>query len=243
MQRKTLTASVYLLAALADSWLLIWCQPLNPPPRFESAFCFLGAVLFALAAALISRGSRFANLCAVAAVVALPYVYTSTLQSNIYTNYWIVFNVPDRELADYGGLLRTELTIASSVTVIVFSIAVGATRSLPNSWMLRRKPIRDRTWPAVAGTLCFLVVWFSTSVMPYRIPGALDYSSWPMLQILHVQKEGLRFHERVSECGGTEVCPTPCRFPGMTVGCSSIGFNRGSLTPKFPNCLGNVSPL
>jgi hypothetical protein len=31
--------------------------------------------------------------------------------------------------------------------------------------------------------------------MPYRIPGALDYSDWPVLQILHVVKNGLQFHE------------------------------------------------
>lgn len=31
--------------------------------------------------------------------------------------------------------------------------------------------------------------------MPYRIPGAVDYSGWPILQILHVEKRGLQFHE------------------------------------------------
>jgi hypothetical protein len=31
--------------------------------------------------------------------------------------------------------------------------------------------------------------------MPYRISGAVDYSSWPILQILHVEKRGLQFHE------------------------------------------------
>jgi hypothetical protein len=176
-----------------------------------------------LTAAVISRGSRFANSCAVAAVVGLLYIYTNTLQSNIYTNYWIVFNVPDRELADYGGLLRTELTIVS-VTVIVFGIAVGATRSLPDRWVVRTKPMCERTWPALALTFCFLAIWFSKSVMPYRNPGALDYSSWPILQILHLQKLGLQFHET---CGDTEDCPS--RFPshGMTVACSSIVFNRG----------------
>ena len=38
--------------------------------------------------------------------------------------------------------------------------------------------------------------------MPYRIPGALDRSSWPLLQILHVEKRGLQFNEtRVSVWG------------------------------------------
>jgi hypothetical protein len=33
-------------------------------------------------------------------------------------------------------------------------------------------------------------------VLPYRIPGAVDYSDYPVLQILHVEKRGLQFHER-----------------------------------------------
>jgi hypothetical protein len=39
-----------------------------------------------------------------------------------------------------------------------------------------------------------LSFWFSQSVMPYRIPGALD-SDYPILGILHVEKRGLQFHE------------------------------------------------
>jgi len=32
--------------------------------------------------------------------------------------------------------------------------------------------------------------------MPYRIPGAIDRDRWPVLQILHLEKRGLQFHER-----------------------------------------------
>ena len=194
MQRKTLTTFIYLLAAAGNSWLLASRHTLNQPSKFDAALCFLASVLFALAAGLILRRPHFAHLCAVAGVVALPWIYISTLHGNIYVNYWIVFNVPDRELPAYNGLIPTELTIIS-VALVVLAVTTGALRLLPDRWLLRRKPLCERTWPALAASFCFLAVWFSQSVMPYRIPGALDYSSWPILQILHVQKHGLQYHE------------------------------------------------
>ena len=194
MQRKTLTAFIYLLAAAGNSWLLVSRQTLNQPSKFDAALCLFAAVLFALAAGLISRRPHFAHVCAVAGVVALPWIYISTLRGNILENYWIVFNVPDRELRANNGLIPMELTIIS-VALVVLAVTTGALRLLPDRWLLRKKPICQRTWPALAASFCFLAVWFSQSVMPYRIPGALDYSSWPILQILHVQKHGLQFHE------------------------------------------------
>ena len=64
----------------------------------------------------------------------------------------------------------------------------------------------------------FMMIWFCQSVMPYRIPGAVDYSAWPILQILHVEKRGLQFHEtRVSVSGRrvrSEYFPRSARFSG-----------------------------
>jgi len=64
MQRKILTALVYLLAALADAWLLISRQWLNQPSAFETVLCVLAAVFFALGAALVSRRPNLAHACA-----------------------------------------------------------------------------------------------------------------------------------------------------------------------------------
>jgi len=194
MERKTLTAFIYLLAAAGTSWLIVSGQTLNQPSKFEAALCFLGAVLFALAAGLVLRRPHFAHICAIAGVATLPWIYTSILQGNIYVNCWIIFNVPDRELRAYNGLIPTELTIIS-VALIVLAVTTGALRLLPHGWLLRGKPICERTWLAMAAGFCSIAVWYSQSVMPYRIPGALDYSSWPILQILHIQKHGLQYHE------------------------------------------------
>ena len=206
MQRKILTALVYLLAALADAWLLISRQPLNQPSAFETVLCVLGAVFFAVGAALVSRRPHFAHTCAAAGVVALPWIYRTALQGNIYANWWIVFNVPDRQLLMYNGLATAKLAIVG-VALIVFAIATGIMRLLPRNWVLRKMPLRERTWPALAATFCLVAIWFTQSVMPYRIPGALDYSSWPVLQILHVQKRGLQFHEMCVKVWGHRGVP------------------------------------
>ena len=211
MQRKTPTAFIYLLGAAGTSWLLVSGLTLIRSSKLEAVLCFFAVVLFVLAAALISRRPHFAPICAVAGVVALPWIYTSTLQGNIYGNYWIVFNVPDRELPAYNGLIPTELTIISAA-LFVLAVTTGALRLLPDRWLLRRKLLCERTWPAVAASFCFLAVWFSQSVMPYRIPGALDYSSWPILQILHVQKHGLQFHETCIRVWGHRGLPDSVSF-------------------------------
>jgi hypothetical protein len=211
VQRSLATAIVYLLAAVADSWLLIAGQPLNQPSKLDSVLCFVAAILFGLGAELISRRPNFAHRCAVAGIVALPWIYTAVLQGNIYTNEWILLNVPDRELRMYMGLARAELAIIA-VAMIVFAIGTGILRLLPGSWVLRKKLVRERTWPAAALCFGFLGVWFSQSAMPYRIPGAVDYSSWPILQILHVQKHGLQFHETCLKVGGYRGFPQLVSF-------------------------------
>jgi hypothetical protein len=61
------------------------------------------------------------------------------------------------------------------------------------------------TWPSVLITLIVVAVWFSQSVMPYRIPGAVDYSDYPGFQILHVEKRGLQFHETCVTVGEGEM--------------------------------------
>lgn len=201
MERKTTTAIVYLLAAVADSFLLLWSshQPLNEPSRIEIAFCVLAVTLFALAAGLVSRRPRVAHICAVAGVVGLPWLYTTTLHGNIYTNLWILFNVPDEQHRFHESLAMEKLGIVAA-GLIVFAIAIGILRLLPGRW-------GQRTWPAVAASFCFLTVWYSQSVMPYRIPGAVDYARWPMLQILHVQKHGLQFHETCIKVWGYRGMP------------------------------------
>jgi hypothetical protein len=161
--------------------------------------CFLTAVNFAFAAGALQYYPKTAHIAALAGIAALPWIYTSVLRGNIYGNEWIIFNVPDRELRFYNGLATARLAIIA-VALIIFAIATAILRLLPGRW-------GQRTWPAAIVSLCFIAVWFSQSVMPYRIPGAVDYGSWPILQVLRVEKRGLQFHETCVKVWGRRGMP------------------------------------
>ena len=188
-------------------WLLITFPFLdrNSDEDFLAAslrfICLLVAVLFAFAAGALANYPRTAHAVALAGIAALPWIYISVLRGNIYWNEWIAFNVPDRELRMNNGLTPAVASIIA-VALLIFALATAALRLLPT-----RLQFSQSVWPALLASFLFLAVWFSQSVMPYRIPGALDYSSWPILQILHVQKSGLQFHETCVKVWGHRGVP------------------------------------
>ncbi len=156
--------------------------------------CFLSAVLFAFAAGTISYRPTFAHGAALAGLMSAPWIYSNAMTDSSLGNVWLLFNVPDSDLGAYPRLYA-QVTIAI-VGLIALAVVTAGLRLLPAQWQFRGAALRDRTWPAVAVSIVVLAVWFSRSVLPYRIPGAVDYSDYPVLQILHVEKRGLQFHER-----------------------------------------------
>jgi hypothetical protein len=176
-------------------------------------FCLLSSVLFAFAAGAISHRPTLAHCSALAALVGMPYIYWTTLQNRVLGNTWTTFNGSARNLLGYSAMHFAELTIFS-VALIVLAIATAAVRLFPARWSLRGLPLCERTWPAFGATLLFLAIWFSQSVMPYRISGAVDYGGWPILQILHVEKRGLQFHETCVAVAGYQRQPLSASFSG-----------------------------
>jgi len=156
--------------------------------------CFVSAALFAFAAGTISHRPTFAHAAALAGSMSMPWIYSNAMIDWGLGNVWLVFNVPDN---DPGRYMRSYAQIAVIVVgLIALAIVTAGLRLLPAHWQFRGTPSRERTWPAVAASIVVLAVWFTQSVLPYRIPGAVDYSDYPILQILHVEKHGLQFHER-----------------------------------------------
>jgi hypothetical protein len=163
--------------------------------------CFLTPILFAFAAGAISYRPAIAHASVLAGLIAMPWIYWTTLKDTPLGNVWTMFNAPDRELLMYDNLRIAELTILS-IGLIVLAVATAALRLFPARWSFRSMPLCKRTWPAFGASFLFLAVWFGQSVMPYRISGAVDYGSWPILQILHVEKRGLQFHETCIDIWG-----------------------------------------
>lgn len=157
--------------------------------------CFVSAVLFAFAAGTISYRPTFAHAGALAGLMSAPWIYSNVMTDSGLGNVWLVFNTPDNDPGAY--LLRPYAQVAIAIVgLIALALVTAGLRLLPAHWQFRGTPLRERTWPAVAASIVVLAVWFSQSVLPYRIPGAVDYSDYPVLQILHVEKRGLQFHER-----------------------------------------------
>jgi hypothetical protein len=154
--------------------------------------CFISPVLFAFSAGALPYRPALAHSAALLGVLSAPWVYWS-VRNSVLGNVWITFNAPDRELPHFS-MLRNELIIFA-VLLIVLATTVAAFRLLPAHWKLGKLPLREQTWPAIAISIIVLACWFSQSVLPYRLSGAVRRSGSPILQILHVEKHGLQFHE------------------------------------------------
>ncbi len=200
-------------------WLVLaltFCGRFFEATIFRTALgflCFMVPLFFAFAAGAVSYRPTIAHCSALAGFVSAPWVYWTTLQDTPLGNIWTQFNVPDRELLMYNMLAFAKLTILS-VGLMVAAIAIAAVRLLPTRWKIRGLPFCERTWPAFVVALIFVVLWFSQSVMPYRISGAIDYAGWPILQILHVEKRGLQFHETCISVWGYPNHPESVSFSG-----------------------------
>jgi hypothetical protein len=155
--------------------------------------CFAAPVLFTFAAGAAFHRPLISHALALAGIVGGPFLYSDVVKGNGYDNVWLIFNQPDNRFAIYP--LYTVPAILA-VALLTLSISTAGTRLLPSRWHIGKYSLRDQTWPSLIVCFVMLAIWYSQSVMPYRIPGALDYSDWPILQILHVEKQGLQFHER-----------------------------------------------
>ena len=183
--------------------------------------CFLSPALFAFAAGAVSYRPALAHSAAFLGLVSVPWVQWS-LRDHELGNVWLMFNLSGREIGMYPPIYA-ELTIFA-IALIALAITTAALRLLPSHWQFRKLPVCERTWPAFAISLLVLALWFSQSVMPYRIPGAVDYSQWPILQILHVEKRGLQFHE---------TCMSVWGRPGQPLSVTLTGNNRHLFQYRF----------
>lgn len=194
--------------------------------------CFLSPALFAFAAGAVSYRPVLAHRAALLGLVGLPWIHRSLRDSGL-GNVWLMFNLSGREIGMYPPLYA-ELTI-SAVALIALAIATAGLRLLPSRWQFRRMPLCERTWPAFAISLVVLAIWFSQSVMPYRIPGAVDGSQWPILQILYVEKRGLQFHETCVSVYGRPGQPLSVGFTGNNRRLFQYRFQETGASGQMPN--------
>jgi hypothetical protein len=206
-------------------------------PRAALAFlCFIVPLLFAFAAGAVFSRPTIAHCSALAGLVSAPWVYWTALRDTPLGNIWTDFNVPDRDLQMNNILAIAKLTIIA-VGLMALAVTTAAIRVLPTKWKLRGRLLCERSWPAFAVALIFIALWFSQSVMPYRISGAVDYGGWPIFQILHVEKRGLQFHETCISVWGYRNHPESVSFSENGRRLFQYRFQQKQTWGKLPDSL------
>jgi hypothetical protein len=150
-----------------------------------SPFAFLGAGV------LVFLRSRLAyGLALGAGLMALPWFVRIERMGDMSS--WAIFNLPFESWSSFY------IFILVSVGLIVIGMAGAVLRLLPAELLIGRSPLCQSTWPAFAVGVLAMGGWFVHGAIPYQVPGFSD-GVLPRLQILHVEKHGLHFHEtRVS---------------------------------------------
>lgn len=191
MRSKIATAIIFLCTTLAIVWLFLSLQPGDRPTPVAA---IASALAFVIASAGVFLRPRFSFwLGMVSGFVSLYWFSRIEFYYFPALNSWITFNLPSDNPQFFSEVFLAKLKILFVVTVVT-STAYCMTRLLPANWVLRKIPVRERTWPPLV--VCFVVVaaWYGVSASPYRIPLIVD-GGGVELALLHVQKEGIQFHE------------------------------------------------
>lgn len=130
-------------------------------------------------------------LAAIGSALAIFWVFGT--ESRAYRNSWIALNASWNEPGVPSFIGYSLLRIVSTAVSLTTLIWAG-TRLLPSTWQIIGRPANQRMWPAIAISLISVLAWFILFVSPYRQPIIVD-AAVPDLGILHVQKDGLTFHE------------------------------------------------
>jgi hypothetical protein len=227
----------WLLMAL--SFLDRWFQVSDVQAAYYF-LCFASPSFFAFAAGAVPYRPVVAHATALMGVVSVPWIYRDLISSKgLGDSVWLMFNQPNNTYDIYAMYPPYAVLGICTVALISFALTTAVLRLLPTRWEFRKTRLAERTWPALAASFVVLAVWFSQSVLPYRIPGAVEFSDYPVLQILHVEKCGLQFHERCfSIYWQRPYRPASVSFRGSDRRLFQYRFQNYSSSLQLPKALG-----
>ena len=187
MKAKINAAVLFLGSSIIIAYLLLVLPQDNRPVAFPMAASALG---FMAAALVIFVKPRVGYLCGLlAGPLSLHWFSRIEFWDFPPLNSWILLNLPDGN--PEASIAKVRIFF---VALVVASTACALTRLLPTHWTLRKIPVRDQTWPAFVVCFAVLASWYGVSARPFRIPYIVD-AVQPELTVLHVQKDGVQFHE------------------------------------------------
>jgi hypothetical protein len=183
------TVAVFLGSAISLAWLLVQIpSELRSPTLVGSFVAFVVASI-----GLFFRPRIGYALGMLSGLVALHWFWRIEFAYFPAVNCWIAFNLPSSTPYFVADVYLAKLKILFAVLVVT-AISCSIIRFLPANWILRKIPLRDRTWPAAAICILVIAAWYVVSASPYRIPLIVDGVA-PEMSLLHVEKRGRQFHE------------------------------------------------
>jgi hypothetical protein len=128
-------------------------------------------------------------------LLILPWFVWTELALSPCVNSWIWLNVTNQRDASF--VLHAKLKILA-VALVLIAVFWSALRLIPTNWVVQKRPLRDRIWPAFAFCIFVLALWFVSSVTPYRLPGMISRGFVGReMKVLHVEKRGMQFREKL----------------------------------------------
>jgi hypothetical protein len=186
-------AAIYFCAGLCIASMFLMLARFSPifDGYWTPIMAVTGSLIFLCACVLVFFQPTVAYLLgALAGGVAVPWFVLT--ESSFSPSAWAYLNGPD----DFGGATARPVAELKILSVALIAVAVTCSifRLLPTRLLLRISPLSHRTWPALAVAVLVLAVWLQHSARPWMLPTIVD-AVFPELQILHVEKRGLQFHE------------------------------------------------
>jgi hypothetical protein len=192
MKSKVVICAIFLFAAGTTVWLL---QSIAPGDRPSPWIATASALAFLVAAEGIFLRPRFSYVVGLlSGFLALYWFSRIEFREFPALNSWLTFNLPQASSSYAYDVFLAKLKICCGIS-IVLSIAWSITRLIPAKWVVRKTPVRERTWPTFAICFVVLILWYGVSASPYRIPLIVDGAAMPELTLLHVEKRGIHFSE------------------------------------------------
>jgi len=192
MKQKITTCVIYFSAAVAPLWLL----SAIPNGYLVNQWALVaGSSGLLIASVIVFRWSRAGHwLGLLSGCLAIFWFYRLEFGYMFPAlNTWVTFNVPDSGPGFSQELLFAKLRIATASAALM-ATTLSAARLLPSHWVVRKRPVQDRLWPALMLSATAILIWYLVSVSPYRIPVIVDGVT-AELTLLHVEKNGNQFHE------------------------------------------------
>ena len=143
MKQKVTTCIVYLCAAIS-SMCLLKSFPSDYRPSQWALIASASALLMALI--LVFRWPSIIHwLGLISGLIALYWFHAVEFGYPFPAlNTWVVFNLPDATPGSSQEIWIAKLKIAVAITALA-TTGISATRLLPARWIIRKRPVRDRS--------------------------------------------------------------------------------------------------